>query len=234
MKGVIAAAGHATRFLPWSSTLSKAMLPWGDKPIIAYQIDQLRHWGIEPLLIVVSSHMPEIKAYLDHNYPNEIIYYARQPDYLPYGDAAPILTARSWTGDEPFYALWCDDLTSWDFIRGMIAKYEDAGLSVLGTSHVLNPEDYGGVFYKGDRVLSVYQQGNNGTLAQMGHFVFTPEVFDYLDRVDRTWIGYALHEMAKDGRLLHCKCSHWWDLGDWNRYYYHLYRARCHDVLLTK
>ena len=54
-KAVIAAAGFGTRFLEWTKSMPKEMLPLITKPIIQYVVEELVDAGIEEIYIIGSS-----------------------------------------------------------------------------------------------------------------------------------------------------------------------------------
>ncbi len=134
-KAVITDAGFASRFLPITKTIPKAMLPLGPKPIMQYVIEECVAGGINDVIIVCT---PEGKRiYEDYfNNPCEKIYkqlasqgkldrfesvrevleianvtIIEQDQSLPYGNGSPIASAKPYLNDdEAFLALYSDDL----------------------------------------------------------------------------------------------------------------------------
>ena len=53
MKGVILAAGYATRFLPASKTIPKEMFPLIDRPVIDFIVQEMVDSGIGEFLLLV-------------------------------------------------------------------------------------------------------------------------------------------------------------------------------------
>ena len=54
-KAVIPAAGFGTRFLPFTRSVPKEMIPLVDKPVIQYVVEEAAAAGITDILIVISS-----------------------------------------------------------------------------------------------------------------------------------------------------------------------------------
>ncbi len=134
-KAVITDAGFASRFLPITKTIPKAMLPLGPKPIMQYVVEECVAGGINDVIIVCT---PEGKRiYEDYfNNPCEKIYkqlasqgkldrfesvrevleianvtIIEQDQSLPYGNGSPIASAKPYLNDdEAFLALYSDDL----------------------------------------------------------------------------------------------------------------------------
>lgn len=122
--------------------------------------------------------------------------YVRQKG--PYGNGTPLLNVRQIVGDEPFIYTWSDD-----FIKAaprsrfqqLVDIYEEYGWSVLAGVKADRPEDYGRYGYAGgqelrDGIIDIEniiekpgsKENSPSNLATVSGFVFTPEIFDYLDQ----------------------------------------------------
>lgn len=53
LKGVILAAGKGARLRPFSETLPKPILPICNQPLLGFQLELLKHYGVEEVLIVI-------------------------------------------------------------------------------------------------------------------------------------------------------------------------------------
>lgn len=149
-KAVITDAGFASRFLPITKTIPKAMLPLGPKPIMQYVVEECVAGGINDIIIVCT---PEGKRiYEDYfNNPCEKIYkqlasqgkldrfesvrevleianitIIEQDQSLPYGNGSPIASAKPYLNDdEAFLALYSDDLIfGQGDVKTLIEAYE--------------------------------------------------------------------------------------------------------------
>ncbi len=124
------------------------------------------------------------------------IHYVRQRDPLGLGHAVSV--ARHHVGHEPFAVLLADDLMvdNATLLRSMLAAYERTGCSVVAVQEV-SPEEissYGCVEPDGpltDGVVAIRRivekparEVAPSNLAVIGRYVFTPEIFDALDRID--------------------------------------------------
>ncbi len=65
MKGVILAAGYATRFLPASKTIPKEMFPLIDRPVIDFIVQEMVDSGIKDILLVSSRRKKVLEDYFD-------------------------------------------------------------------------------------------------------------------------------------------------------------------------
>ncbi len=64
-KAIIPAAGHGTRFLPWTKAVPKEMLPILNKPAIQYIVEEIAHSGIENCIMITSPHKHAIANHFD-------------------------------------------------------------------------------------------------------------------------------------------------------------------------
>ena len=136
-KAIITDAGFASRYLPITKTIPKAMIPIGAKPVMQLCVEECARAGIEEIIIVATPntksreiyddyfHNPaeNVKALLDKqgkserfepvaevlNFPKIIV--IDQDPSLPYGNGSPIVSAREFVKDEEaFVVLYSDDL----------------------------------------------------------------------------------------------------------------------------
>ncbi|HJV73471.1 MAG TPA: UTP--glucose-1-phosphate uridylyltransferase GalU [Noviherbaspirillum sp.] len=127
--------------------------------------------------------------------PDHVHYsYVRQSEALGLGHA--VLCARSLVGDEPFAVVLADDLIDADVpvLSQMIDLYEQHACSVIGVQNVpleqtqqygiVRPQSMGVRIHRIVDIVEKPQPENApSTLGVVGRYIFTPEIFDYLERV---------------------------------------------------
>lgn len=64
-KAVIPAAGHGTRFLPWTKAVPKEMLPLLNKPAIQYIVEEIAAAGMQNCIMITSPHKYAIANHFD-------------------------------------------------------------------------------------------------------------------------------------------------------------------------
>jgi UTP--glucose-1-phosphate uridylyltransferase len=127
---VIPAGGLGTRFLPFSRTVAKELLPLVDTPVIDYVVAECAESGIERVVVVGAPGKESLQAYFspservagrlrDAGRAEELAALER-PERLadvrfvvqeePRGNGHAVLVAREEVGDEPFAMVWGDDL----------------------------------------------------------------------------------------------------------------------------
>lgn len=150
-KAIITDAGFASRYLPITKTIPKAMLPLGSKPIMQLAVEECMAAGIEEIIIVATKagqpiyedyfhgEVPQIKALLDKQGKSDRFEPVRQvlEDFpkitvieqdanYPYGNGSPIASARDYiSDDEAFVVLYSDDVVfgSSD-VKTLVESYE--------------------------------------------------------------------------------------------------------------
>ncbi|GHU08497.1 UTP--glucose-1-phosphate uridylyltransferase [Alphaproteobacteria bacterium] len=136
-KAIITDAGFASRFLPITKTIPKAMIPIGAKPIMQLCVEECVEAGIKEIVIVAtpgtmgktiyedyfSNPVENIKELLDKQGKSERytpvqkvldfpkITVIEQDPKLPYGNGSPVVSAREFIDDdEAFIVVYSDDI----------------------------------------------------------------------------------------------------------------------------
>ncbi|MBP9667741.1 NTP transferase domain-containing protein [Candidatus Saccharibacteria bacterium] len=134
-KAIITDAGFASRYLPITKTVPKAMLPIGSKPIMQLVVEECVQAGIREIIIVATpegkpiyedyfyNSVPRIRKQLEFQGKDERydlvrevldlpkIIVIEQNQSLPYGNGSPVASARNYIADdEAFLVLYSDDV----------------------------------------------------------------------------------------------------------------------------
>ncbi len=154
-KIVIPVAGYGTRFLPFTKSIPKEMLPIVDRPVIQYIVEEAVEAGIEEVILITGYSKRAIEDYFDYNVELEYLLekkgkleqkklirdisdiakfvYVRQKEMRGHGHA--VLQAKEVVGDEPFVVMWGDDMYRGkpSKLQQLIAAYERLEAPVLFT-----------------------------------------------------------------------------------------------------
>ncbi len=134
-KAIITDAGFASRYLPITKTVPKAMLPLGNKPIMQFIVEECAEAGIEEIIIVAT---PEGKPIYEDYFNNNVnrirkqlasqgkeeryepvqhvldfpkIVVIEQDPSMPYGNGSPVASAQKFVeGEDAFLVLYSDDV----------------------------------------------------------------------------------------------------------------------------
>ena len=159
-KAIITDAGFASRFLPITKTIPKAMLPLGNRPIMQLVVDECIEAGITEIIIVAT---PEGKPIYEDYFNNavnhirkqliaqgkidryspiqEILDYPKitvieQDQSYPYGNGSPIASARKFIrDDEAFIVAYSDDVvfgaSDVKTLKESFEKHQDAQAIII-------------------------------------------------------------------------------------------------------
>lgn len=148
--------------------------------------------------------------------------YVRQKG--PYGNGTPLLNVKHLIGDEPFIYTWSDDfiVAKPSRFKQLIAAYEKYGGSCLASIRAQKDEDYERYGFVGGKEITpgiieaktiVEKPGKNNApsdLATVSGFLFTPEIFKYLDKAlsnlkegEELYYNDALKLMLNDGQKVY-------------------------------
>jgi UTP--glucose-1-phosphate uridylyltransferase len=254
-KVVIPAAGTGTRFLPATKAQPKEMLPIVDKPVIQYVVEECVASGIEDIIIVTGWHKRSIEDHFD--YPFELekrleeagktkeleevrkigsmanFIYVRQKG--AYGNATPVLNAKSIIGNEPFAVLWGDEFihAKPPRLRQCIEVYEEYGYPVISGINIKEKKNlsrYGIAEVKKVKG-NVYQIMNivekpdpekaPSDLATHGCYILPPEIFTIIENLKpgksgELWLADAINQLSKITPIYTCavKNATYYDCGN--------------------
>lgn len=226
MKAIILTAGEGTRMRPLTTTRPKTMLITGGKPLIQYNIESLKNAGIKDITLVVGYKKEVIKEYFgDGSNFGVNITYAVQEGQL--GTAHAIGSAKKYI-DESFIVLNGDIIVSYDLIRNLIEKYatrtSNNVKAVLTLIEVDNPSNYGIVSTQNDKITEIIEKPDSeeapSNLANAGIYLFSPEIFDAIEKTKLSERGEyeitdSLDIELKEGWEILGLISHepWMDVG---------------------
>ena len=168
-KAIITDAGFASRFLPITKTIPKAMIPIGGKPVMQLCVEECAKAGIEEIIIVATPNTKSREIYEDYfhnpadnvrallekqgkmerfepvekvlNFPKITV--IEQDTSLPYGNGSPIVSAKQFVeNDEAFVVLYSDDLIlGQGDVETLILEYENhPGAKAVIAAQEMPPE----------------------------------------------------------------------------------------------
>jgi len=219
-KAVIPAAGFGTRFLPFTKSVPKELIPLVDKPVIQYVVEEAAAAGIDQILIVTSNGKGAIQDHFNrtfeleqrleatgkHELLEEVrsisriadIHYVCQQELNGLGDA--VRCAKAFVGDEPFAVLLgdtvLDSATETPVIGQLVEAWEqlDAPVTALEAVPMERVSRYGVVDaeFIEDGLCKVKGWVEKPTpeeapsnLVIASRYVFTPDIFEALERTPR-------------------------------------------------
>ena len=216
MKGVILAAGYATRFLPASKTIPKEMFPLIDRPAIDFIVQVMVDSGINDILLVSSRRKKVMEDYFDRevelssafSQSNEIeklevikpieanIFTLRQQHMMGTGNA--LMLVEPFVDNQPFVVAYPDDIVlgGKPLSKQLIETWEKTGNTVLAVKEleedqlyrygVIEPADSGKIMNVRKMVEKPDQGAAPSRFVSYGRYLYTPDLFEALRNSDRS------------------------------------------------
>lgn len=228
-KAVIAVAGKGTRMLPITRAIPKEMLPLGTTPILEYIVKEVVQSGVTEILFILSKDKKVIPQYFsgvaeptDYNvssktYPLigfEGVSCAYCYQLNATGTASAVMLAKKFIGNDNFALLYGDDviLSETPCVKQLLSAFDNAQC-VVGVQK-LSPElasmyastEVKEVNGRVARLVHIHEKQPSDKIkslyTSMGRYLFTPRIFDYINRIDaRTneyWITDAIELLAQE------------------------------------
>lgn len=233
---VVTAAGHATRFRPFSAIVPKEMLPIGHRPAVHHVIAECMGAGAATVIVATRPDDLVVPAYLD---------VLRDDDGLPveavaedlghgYGNGTPLLTLRDrLAAEESFGVAFGDDVLLGGRDLAVMRDLASDGAEAVIAAQIVDRADIAafGVIdidpKDPNRVIGIRQRPEPATVAEplavVSRLVLRPSIFDLLAPTERARgevdLGVAVGELARIADVrVHRITGHWVTVGEPHRY----------------
>ena len=232
---VVTAAGHATRFRPFSTIVPKEMLPIGSRPAVDHVIAECVGAGATLVIVATRPDDVVVPAYLDMLRDDGVPVEAVAEDLgHGYGNGTPLLTFRDrLASQESFGVAFGDDVLlgghNLAAMRDMASNGTEAVIAAQLVDHAdmasfgvvdTHPDDP-------DRVIGIRQRPDPATvgepLAVVSRLILRPSIFDLLVPTERARgevdLGVAVGELARIADVrVHRITGRWITVGEPRRY----------------
>ncbi|WP_456368704.1 bifunctional sugar-1-phosphate nucleotidylyltransferase/acetyltransferase [Thermococcus sp.] len=187
MKGVILAAGKGERLRPLTDDRPKVILKVANRPVIDYVLENLDPF-VDEFLIVVRYKKEKLIEALGDEFNGKPITYV---DQLPgEGTAKAIESVKPYV-EEEFIVANGDVYIEEEGVRDLVATFrrEKADAALL-VKHFNDLSHFGKIDVKGREVVRVLEKpGNVPGYANLGLYIFTPGVFEFIERTSLSQRG---------------------------------------------
>lgn len=182
MKGIILAGGSGTRLYPLTKSVSKQLLPIGDKPMIYYPLSSLMQAKIKEVLIITTPR--DIDAYKellgDGKHLGMRIEYAEQDS--PKGIADAFIVGREFIGNKPVCLILGDNIFHANNFAKLLKKRKKKfkGANIF-CYEVSNPSEFGIVKFNDHEVIKIEEKPKNpdSNYAVVGLYFYDNKVVNY-------------------------------------------------------
>jgi len=203
-KAVVPIAGFGTRFLPYTKSVPKEMLPIIDTPVIHFIVQEAIDSDIEEILFIINDQKQSVVNYFQTNQQLEKtlieknehqklkkipelekkikISYLKQTEAA--GSGAAVRLAKDFVGNEFFAVLYGDDLFfGKPVLKQLIDKHYQTKTSILAVKEV-DPtlkHLYGIIEEKNGQIQNFFEKPSENitksNLASLGRYILSPNIF---------------------------------------------------------
>ncbi len=224
MKALFLAGGLGTRLRPITNDLPKPMVPIIGKPLLERNIERLKKYGVDEIVLSTCYKPGKIKDYFKDGSDFGVrINYVTED--VPLGTAGAIKNAQDFFNDT-FLVFNADILSDIDFSEMIRFHKEKGALATIAVTQVENPSAYGVIEHDENGYITAFKEKpkpheSSSKLINAGVYIFEPELLDEIPvgravSVERETYPTLLEKGYKIA--VYDKCSYWLDLGTPDKY----------------
>ncbi|GIW22744.1 MAG: hypothetical protein KatS3mg068_1751 [Candidatus Sericytochromatia bacterium] len=236
MKAIIIAGGSGTRLRPLTYNLPKPIIPFFDKPFLIYQLEYLKKYGINEVIVNTHYLHTTIKYILKDGSDLGIkIFYSYEEK--PMGTAGAVKLAESYFDNEPLIILNGDVLT--DINLSEIISYHNKNKSdiTIALTKVKDPTAFGLVFTNENGRIEKFLEKPSYDEAiintvNAGIYIINPEYFKLVPKNEPYSFERGLFPLMlnlEKNLYGYISNSYWIDIGTPDKYI-----QAHHDTLIGK
>lgn len=178
MKAVILAGGLGTRLRPFTETVPKPMLPVGEQSVLEVQIDRLKKYGFDHVILATNYKSEYIEKYFSDSEINGVkITISKEEKRM--GTAGPLSLLKEELTD-PFILMNGDVLSLIDFGKIYEHAKKMKTILTLAIKKEITPFAFGNIFFKGEYVTDIEEKPDFVTYILAGIYVMDPKIFNYI------------------------------------------------------
>jgi len=218
-KGLILVGGLGTQLRPLTLSKPKALIEFGNKPLLLHFIEALVRAGVNEVVLAINYRAEIMRGFLDEYQDRFGIQITCMQEDEPLGTAGPIALAheRGLLGDsEPFFVINCD--VACDFnLRSLYTLHKAHGkLGTIMVTRVDQPAKYGKSVVQAHTtglIERFVEHGRTfaGDLINAGVYIFSPSLVERL-RVVRavSMEREVLPQLASEQQLYSMALEGYW------------------------
>ncbi len=218
MKAMILAAGYGTRLRPLTNKKPKALMPVVNRPIISKNIEYLKEFGVNEIVVNAHHHARQIVDFVDGGRPFGLKIDVRlEPEIL--GTGGGIKNAEDFWDQGPFIVMNSDILTDIDL--GPVCKQHRKS-KALATLVLHDCEPYNQIqIDHRSAVVDIARRRSSGRLAFTGIHVIEPRLLTHIPSGGFSDIIDCYQDLIRAGALIgayRAEGHYWHDIGTVARY----------------
>lgn len=220
MKALILSAGFGTRMAPITDIIPKPIIPVLNRPVIEYNINFLKHFGIKEIFINLHFNGDKISDALGNGKKYGVkIKYLKEKEILGTGGA---IASMSPYVSSPFVVINSDTIFDFDLDEIINSHYKSGSKVTLGVISSSSKDPRAVV--KVDENFNVVRMLNasftkeipEGNAIFTGIHIISPSLLEYIpENIFTSITGYVYKRMVAQRELINAVFINgkWWDMG---------------------
>jgi dTDP-glucose pyrophosphorylase len=216
---IIMAGGKGTRLKPFTNILPKALIPFGEKPIIEIIMDRFSKYGCTDFRISVNSKARIIKAYFEEYETNLILQYINEDKPLGTAGALQFLKNKI---EVPFFVSNCDILVDADY-SDIYEFHKNGNYDITLISAIRQYNIPYGVceLNKNGDFIRINEKPGLDFLVNTGLYILNADVIDQIPSDTFFHITHLIEKIKSRGGNIGVYAigeDSWKDIGQWKEY----------------
>lgn len=197
MKAVILAGGLGNRLKPFTEVIPKPLLPIGEKAILQIQIEHLKSYGFDDIVLATNYKSEYIAQFFgDGSKLGVRLRISKEEEAL--GTAGPLSLLKDEL-TEPFLVMNGDILSAVDLGRMYrFALLQDSVLTIAIKKEIF-PFRFGNISFDGDRVTCIEEKPDFITWILAGIYVMKPSILERIPHGQAFGMDQLIQGMLADG-----------------------------------
>lgn len=205
MKAIILSAGEGTRIRAVNQEIPKVLIEVCGKPMLKWNIDLLKKFGVTDIAINTHFMSDKIKDYLgDGSEFGVNIKYSYEPELL--GTSGSLNNFRDFF-DEPFFVIYGDIISTMNLEKVIEFHKNNNCAATLVVHKSSHPEDSDIVQMDEDgRITRLVHKPGDLKFGDMGNaamYIVEPKIFEYLDEGKSDFVKDVFPKMIENGERIY-------------------------------
>jgi NDP-mannose synthase len=218
MKAVILAGGLGTRLKPFTEIIPKPLLPIGEKAILEIQIEKLKHFGFDEIILATNYKSEYIESFFGDGSKYGVNLVFSKED-IPLGTAGP-LTLLKEKLTEPFLLMNGDILSLINLAEFYKFAINKGTLLTIAIKKEITPFAFGNIFFDGDFVTDIEEKPDIVMYILAGIYIMKPDILKYIPENTIFGMDKLIKGLLTDNQRIakYNLKEYWLDIGRINDY----------------
>jgi dTDP-glucose pyrophosphorylase len=227
---VIMAGGKGTRLDPFTKILPKPLIPFGEKTMIEWIMDNFIKFGLSKFAVTLNYKKEAIKNYFLSSNKGYSVSFVEEDEFL--GTAGSLFLLKDKIKNT-FIVTNCDIVLEEDFLKVLNFHYENKNkITVVGVPRH-EKIAYGVIEMNGETLSEIREKPEMTFLVSAGVYIIEPEVINYIEENEYTEMPDLIKKVLADKPDkvgVFPTGGKWFDVGQWEDYQNALVRLSTGDL----